>query len=83
VAWRGHARAKAITGDWTACELRRLAAASRHANQSRRLLSLATVLDGMNRPEAAGIRVMFFRDSRSLAMCHPARSARVGRARHW
>lgn len=38
----------AITGEWTAPELRRLAAASRHANQSRRLLSLAAVLDGMN-----------------------------------
>lgn len=45
----------AITGEWTACELRRLAAASRHANQSRRLLSLAAVLDGMNRTEAARI----------------------------
>jgi transposase len=45
----------AITGDWTASELRRLAAASRHANQSRRLLSLAAVLDGMNRTEAARI----------------------------
>ncbi len=45
----------AITGDWTASELRRLAAASRHANQSRRLLSLAAVLDGMNRTEAAKI----------------------------
>ena len=45
----------AITGTWTASELRRLAAASRHANQSRRLLSLAAVLDGMNRTEAARI----------------------------
>lgn len=49
------AKAIAITGDWTAAELRRLAAASRHANQSRRLLSLAAVLDGMNRTEAARI----------------------------
>jgi transposase len=49
------AKAIAITGDWTASELRRLAAASRHANQSRRLLSLAAVLDGMNRTEAAKI----------------------------
>lgn len=45
----------AITGEWTASELRRLAAASRHASQSRRLLSLAAVLDGMNRTEAARI----------------------------
>lgn len=44
-----------ITGSWTAVELRRLASGSRHANQSRRLLSLAGVLDGMNRTEAAKI----------------------------
>lgn len=49
------AKGIAITGDWTASELRRLAASSRHANQSRRLLSLAAVLDGMNRTEAARI----------------------------
>ena len=48
-------KAIGIAGDWTAVELRRLAAASRHANQSRRLLSLAAVLDGMNRTEAARI----------------------------
>lgn len=45
----------AITGEWTAPELRRLAAASRHANQSRRLLSLAAVVDGMSREDAARI----------------------------
>lgn len=39
----------AITRECTASELRRLAAASRHANQSRRLLSLAAVLDVMKR----------------------------------
>lgn len=49
------ATAIAITGEWTAFELRRLAAASKHANQSRRLLPLAAVLDGMNRTEAARI----------------------------
>jgi len=49
------AKAIAIGGDWTASELRRLAAASKHANQSRRLLSLAAVLDGMNRADAARI----------------------------
>ena len=49
------AQAIAITGDWTASKLRQLAAASRHANQSRRLLSLAAVLDGMNRTEAARV----------------------------
>ncbi|MBX9907355.1 MAG: winged helix-turn-helix domain-containing protein [Beijerinckiaceae bacterium] len=49
------ATAIAITGEWTAFELRRLAAASKHANQNRRLLPLAAVLDGMNRTEAARI----------------------------
>lgn len=44
-----------VRTDYSARELRRLAAASRHANQSRRLLSLAAVLDGMNRSEAARI----------------------------
>ncbi len=41
--------------DYSAYELRRLAAATKNANQSRRLLSLAAVLDGMNRTEAARI----------------------------
>ena len=41
--------------DYSAYELRRLAAATKNANQSRRLLSLAAVLDGMNRAEAARI----------------------------
>ena len=41
--------------DYSAAELRRLAKASKDANQSRRLLSLAAVLDGMSREEAARI----------------------------
>src|SRR4051794_27128839 len=41
--------------DYSAAELRGLAATSRNANQSRRLLSLAAVLDGMNRADAARI----------------------------
>src|SRR5215210_5942064 len=45
----------AIEGNWTAAALRRLASSSRHANQSRRLLSLAAVLDGMSRADAARI----------------------------
>src|SRR4051794_3082511 len=40
---------------FSAAELRRLAAATKHANQSRRLLSLAAVLDGMSRTAAARI----------------------------
>src|SRR4028118_1995049 len=41
--------------DYSAHELRRLAATTKNANQSRRLLSLAAVLDGMSRTEAARI----------------------------
>ena len=41
--------------DYSAADLRRLATTTRNANQSRRLLSLAAVLDGMNRTEAARI----------------------------
>lgn len=49
------ALAVSLRGDYSAAELRRLAAATKNANQSRRLLSLAAVLDGMNRTEAARI----------------------------
>jgi transposase len=41
--------------DFSADELRRLAKRAKDANQSRRLLSLAAVLDGMNRADAARI----------------------------
>ncbi len=47
------ASAVELRTDFSAKELRRLAAAN--ANESRRLLSLAAVLDGMNRTEAARI----------------------------
>ena len=49
------ASAVSLRDDYSAAELQRLAAAARNANQSRRLLSLAAVLDGMNRAEAARI----------------------------
>ena len=39
----------------TPSELRRLAASTKDANQSRRLLSIAAVLDGMSRSDAARI----------------------------
>jgi hypothetical protein len=45
----------AIRTDYSGSELRRLAACSKDANQSRRLLSLAAVLDGMGRADAARI----------------------------
>jgi transposase len=44
-----------VRTDFSAAELRRLAAATKNANQSRRLLSLAAVLEGMNRTDAARI----------------------------
>ena len=49
------ALAVSLRAEYSAAELRRLAAATMNANQSRRLLSLAAVLDGMNRTEAARI----------------------------
>src|SRR3954468_15765632 len=49
------ATAVTVRADFSTDELRRLAAASKHANQSRRLLSLAAVLDGMSRADAAGV----------------------------
>jgi transposase len=45
----------AVREDFSASSLRRLAARSRDANQSRRLLALAAILDGMSRGEAARI----------------------------
>ena len=44
-----------MRSDFSARELRRLAATTKNANQSRRLLSLAAILDGMSRTEAARI----------------------------
>ena len=41
--------------DYSASELRRLARTSKDANQGRRLLSLAAVLDGMSRADAARV----------------------------
>jgi transposase len=44
-----------VRTDFSAAELRRIAATTKNASQSRRLLSLAAVLDGMSRTEAARI----------------------------
>ena len=59
IPWCGEDSRHGVSGslreDYSAAELRRLAALSKNANQSRRLLSLAAVLDGMNRTEAARI----------------------------
>lgn len=45
----------AVRTDYSAAQLRILAARTKHAKQSRRLLSLAAILDGMNRADAARI----------------------------
>src|SRR6187431_1807109 len=57
MAWRTCAmpRVVEIEPSHTPLELRRLAASTKDANQSRRLLSIAAVLDGMSRSEAAKI----------------------------
>lgn len=44
-----------LRADYTAADLRQLATQSSHANQSRRLLSLAAIRDGMDRASAARI----------------------------
>lgn len=44
-----------MRSDFSAGELRRLAKVSRDVNQSRRLLSLAAILDGMSRQDAARV----------------------------
>lgn len=46
-------RPLAIRGDFTAADLKRLARASRDADQTRRLLALAVIYDGGSRAEAA------------------------------
>ena len=49
------APAVSLRTDFSAGDLRRLSAATKHANQSRRLLSLAAVLEGMDRTTAARV----------------------------
>ena len=66
------AAAVKLRTDYSASDLRRLATASKHANQSRRLLSLAAVLDGMDREQAARIGGM---DRQTLRDCTPTRKA--------
>jgi transposase len=44
-----------LRGDYSAGELRRLARASKDVRQSSRLLSIAAIVDGMNRADAARI----------------------------
>jgi transposase len=44
-----------VRDDFTASELRKLAAGAKDANQGRRLLALAAVCDGMSRADAAKI----------------------------
>jgi Homeodomain-like domain len=70
------ASAVELRNDFSATDLRRLAAASKDANQSRRLLSLAAVRDGMNRTEAAKIGGMDRQTLRDWVHRFKARSAR-------
>ena len=67
------ASAVGLRRDFSAAELRRFAASSKNANQSRRLLSRAAVLDGMNRTEAARIGGMDRQTLRDWA--EPARGS--------
>src|SRR5918993_1944222 len=62
---------------FSADELRQLAAATKHANQSRRLLSLAAVLDGMSRADAARIGGM---DRQTLRECFTIGGGGPGRS---
>jgi len=49
------ATAVKLRSDYSAADLRRLAKATKDVNQSRRLLSLAAVLDGLSRADAARV----------------------------
>ena len=53
--------ALSLRTDYSPAELRRLAKKTKDNNQSRRLLSLAAVLDGMNRTDAARISAQTIR----------------------
>ena len=64
--------------DFPAMELRRLAASTKIANQSRRLLSLAAVMDGMNRTDAARIGGMDRQTLRDWVHRFNTRVARTG-----
>jgi hypothetical protein len=66
---------------FSARELRRLAAATRNANQSRRLLSVAAVLDGINRTEAARIGGICREAIDFTVYCGPAALSKCGRSR--
>ena len=58
-------RAKELRSDFDGADLRRLARASKHANQARRLLALAEIYDGGSRTRAAqigGVGLQIVRD---------------------
>jgi hypothetical protein len=66
-----------LRADYSAGEPRRIAATTRNANQSRRFLSLAAVLDGMSRTEGARVGGM---DRQTLRLGTPLQRARSRRA---
>ena len=61
--------ALSLRTDYSPAELRRLAKKTKDNNQSRRLLSLAAVLDGMNRTDAARISTWSAPSPRVNASC--------------
>jgi hypothetical protein len=70
----GEGRSRPLRTDFSAGELKQLAKRAEGADQSRRLLSLAAVLDGMSRKAAAEIGAMTGR------RCATGRSASTRRA---
>ncbi|MDF2974237.1 MAG: uncharacterized protein K0R61_4687 [Microvirga sp.] len=70
--------AVSVRTDFSAGELRRLATAAKNASQSRRRLSLAAVLAGMNRAQAARIGGM----DRQTRPALREESAYLGPAKH-
>ncbi len=73
-------RALALRGDFTAADLKRLARASRDADQTRRLLALAVIHDGGSRAEAAetgGVGRQISRASSTKSSTAPAARPRT------
>ena len=66
------AKAVQIREDYSAAKLRELAKRSKDANQSRRLLSLAAVLEGKDRTEAARMPLIPRLTAASLMQRTPA-----------
>ena len=68
-----------LRADYSSADLRRLAKKTKDNNQSRRLLSLAAVLDGMNRTDAARIGGMDRQTLRNWVHCFNDQAFTVSR----